>query len=94
MRNLKTIALIMPKENGLCGRRVGEDGRSADDDGEGRLVVGSDTICFRRRYDIAIGYVECLRGELEKGEPEHWGEWYPECADVAFGDGGWGMHDI
>ena len=77
MRNLKTIALIMPKENGLSGRRVGDDGRSADGDGEGRLVVGSDTNLFSAEIRHGYWYVECLRGELEKGEPDHWGNGIP-----------------
>jgi hypothetical protein len=82
MRNLKTIALLMPKEglyHGLHGRQAGgdRDGRSVDGDEEGRLVVGADTHLFSAEIRHSYWYVEGLRTELEKGGPEHWGNGIP-----------------
>lgn len=72
MRNLKNIALIMPKETGLQTRGH-EDG-----DGGDRLIVGAaDTNLFSAEIRHSYWYVECLRRELEKGESEHWGNGVP-----------------
>lgn len=65
MRNLKTIALIMPKESGM-NRRPAEGGEG------GRLVVGVDTNMFSAELRHSYWYVECLQRELERGSAEHW----------------------
>ena len=70
MRNLKTIALIMPKDTGINRRPVegGEDGK---------LVVDGDTSFFSDELRHAYFYVEGLRKDLKKGEREHWGNGIP-----------------
>lgn len=70
MKNLRTVALIMPKDTGMNRRPVeGAEG--------GRLVVGIDTNLFSDEVRHAYYYVEGLRQELEKGDKEHWGNGVP-----------------
>ena len=65
MRNLKTVALIMPKDTGMNRRPVeGGDGS--------RVVVGADTTLFSDELRHAYYYVEGLQMELAKGETEYW----------------------
>lgn len=71
LRNLRTIALIMPKESGIH-RRPAEGGEG------GRLVVGVDTNLFSAELRHSYYYVECLQRELEKGSAEHWGSGIPD----------------
>jgi hypothetical protein len=70
LRNLKTVALIMPKEGGMQRRPV-EGGQGA------RLVVGVDTNLFSDELRHSYWYVECLQRDLEKQGAEHWGNGIP-----------------
>ncbi|KAG0650140.1 hypothetical protein D0Z07_2902 [Hyphodiscus hymeniophilus] len=65
MRNLKTVALIMPKDTGM-NRRTVEGGEG------GRVVVGVDTSLFSDELRHAYYYVEGLQKELDEGDKEHW----------------------
>jgi hypothetical protein len=67
MRNLKTIALVMPKENP----------RIAGGDGPGSVVVNVEENSLTADILHDWGHIECLRRELENMDREHWGNGVP-----------------
>ena len=67
MRNLKTIALVMPKENP----------RIADAHGHGSVAVKVEENSLTADILHDWGYVECLRRELENAEEGYWGNGVP-----------------